>query len=79
MFFLQSNNGFPILNIFLFKRKDEIMERIIITMDRKDGSVLNVKTEKLENTDNKSNINLFCRFLADSYIKHLQKTKEGKS
>lgn len=55
------------------------MERIIITMDREDGSVLSVKTEKVENTNMKSNIDLFCRFLADSYIKHLQETKDGKS
>lgn len=47
------------------------MERIIITMDREDGSVLNVRTETIENTDKIGNINLFCKFLANQYIKHL--------
>ena len=54
------------------------MERIIITMDREDGSVLNVKTEKIENTENTDkigNINLFCKFLANEYIKHLENKK----
>ncbi|MBP2027435.1 hypothetical protein J2Z35_001229 [Acetoanaerobium pronyense] len=52
------------------------MERTIITIDRETSKVLNVRKEK---TDKKADINLFCKFLADSYIKHLQEIKEEKS